>query len=260
MLNEMKKPSAPTVLRALLLVGLLSLMMSCGSSSDDPGKPAAQLDEVRGEAIVPIVEASAVETEVVGEPIEAPEVTIEQPPAPEQIVESAGIESENTVADLPLMSKIEVPEEDSEDADGVTKINFETLASFEYDIPEGDGEPVEGESLVALPMAADKIPEKILAYNDKTVALEGFMLPLKVEKGLVTELLILRDQSACCYGAVPKINEWVSVRMVDEGVKPVMDEPITMYGKLKVGEVRENGYLVGIYEMDGHKMIGPLGM
>ena len=72
------------------------------------------------------------------------------------------------------------------------------------------------------------------------------MLPLKVEDSLVTEMLIMRDQSMCCFGSVPKINEWVSIRMTGKGVQPVMDEP--------VGEIRENGYLVGIYEMDGERM------
>ena len=83
------------------------------------------------------------------------------------------------------------------------------------------------------------------------------MLPLKVEEGLVTEMLIMRDQSMCCYGTVPKINEWVSVKMEGKGVKPVMDQAVTMFGRLKVGEIREYGYLVGIYEMDGDRMDGP---
>ena len=38
------------------------------------------------------------------------------------------------------------------------------------------------------------------------MTIKGFMLPLKVEKGVVTELLIMRDQSMCCYGVTPKIN------------------------------------------------------
>ena len=84
------------------------------------------------------------------------------------------------------------------------------------------------------------------------------MLPLKVEGGLITELLIMRDQSMCCYGTVPKINEWVSVKMTGKGVKPIMDQAVTLYGKLHVGEIRENGYLVGIYQLDGEKMSGPL--
>ena len=95
-------------------------------------------------------------------------------------------------------------------------------------------------------------------FGGKRVSLKGFMLPLKVEGGLVTELLIMRDQSMCCYGAVPKINEWVSVKMTGKGVKPIMDQAVTLYGKLHVGEIRENGYLVGIYQMDGEKVAGPL--
>ena len=58
----------------------------------------------------------------------------------------------------------------------------------------------------------------------------------------------------CCYGTTPKITEWVTVKMNDKGVKPIMDQPVTLFGKLHVGETRENGYLVGIYEMVGDKM------
>ncbi|HMO65020.1 MAG TPA: hypothetical protein PKE47_07335, partial [Verrucomicrobiota bacterium] len=89
---------------------------------------------------------------------------------------------------------------------------------------------------------------------------KGFMLPLKVEKGLVTELLLMRDQSMCCYGVVPKINEWVSVKMTGGGVKPVMDTAVTLHGTLKVGEIFESGYLVGIYEMSGERMSDALDM
>ena len=39
---------------------------------------------------------------------------------------------------------------------------------------------------------------------------------------------------------------------------PIMDQAVTLMGQLMVGEVLENEYLVGIYEMLGDKMIGPL--
>ncbi len=103
------------------------------------------------------------------------------------------------------------------------------------------------------------IPAKVKALNQKKVALKGFMLPLKVEGGLVTEMLVMKDQSMCCYGTVPKIHEWVSVKMSEKGVKPLMDQAVTLMGKLHVGEMRENGYLTGIYRMDGEKMVGPEG-
>jgi len=140
-------------------------------------------------------------------------------------------------------------------ADGVATVGFDKLSAFKYEVPE------EGTGAAAPATDPDtQIPESVRAYNGKRVALKGFMLPLKVEQGLVTELLIMRDQSMCCYGTVPKINEWVSVRMTSKGVKPVMDQAITMQGTLKVGAIRENGYLVGIYQMDGEKMDGPAGL
>ena len=134
-------------------------------------------------------------------------------------------------------------------------VTFDKLASFEYEVPEEEYDPDKKPDPKDNP---DQIPAEIKAFNKKRVALKGFMLPLKVEDGLITELLVMRDQSMCCYGTVPKINEWVSVRMTGKGVKPIMDQAITIYGLLKVGEIRENGYLVGIYEMDGEKLTGPL--
>ncbi len=132
-------------------------------------------------------------------------------------------------------------------------ISFEWLASFQYDLPEDLTEEIPGEAAGT----SSRIPEEIRSLNRTKIALKGFMLPLKVEEGLVTELLIMRDQSMCCYGTVPEINEWVSVKMEGKGVKAVMDQAVTMFGKLHVGEIREQGYLVGIYEMDGYRMDGP---
>ncbi len=137
--------------------------------------------------------------------------------------------------------------------DGYEGVSFDKLASFAYEVPL---DPVTNK--VELAKLNAQIPARIKSLDKKLVAIRGFMLPLKVENGLVTELLIMRDQSMCCFGTVPKINEWINIRMAGEGVQPIMDQPITLMGQLKVGEVLENDYLVGIYEMEGDKMIGPL--
>lgn len=141
--------------------------------------------------------------------------------------------------------------------EGVTVVGFDKLSAFKYEVPD------DAASGATAPPPADpdlQIPENVKAFNGKRISLRGFMLPLKVEQGLVTELLIMRDQSMCCYGSVPRINEWVSVRMTSKGVKPVMDQAVTLQGTLKVGAIRENGYLVGIYQMEGEKMDGPAGL
>ncbi len=133
-------------------------------------------------------------------------------------------------------------------------VGFDKLSTFKYEVPD---DVVTNAPAAVLKDPDQQIPAAVKAYNGKRVSLKGFMLPLKVEGGLVTELLIMRDQSMCCYGAVPKINEWVSVKMTSKGVKPVMDQAVTLSGTLKVGAIRENGYLVGIYQMDGEKMNAP---
>jgi hypothetical protein len=129
---------------------------------------------------------------------------------------------------------------------GYFQVGFDKLSAFHYIMPD--------EVTPTNQPPSDQFPAAVKALNEKPIALRGFMLPLKVDQGLVTEMLIMKDQSMCCFGTSPKITEWVSVRMNEKGVKPVMDQPVTLFGKLKVGEMRENGYLVGIYEMMGDKM------
>lgn len=201
----------------------------------------------------------------------------------EQVTEVTGLENnEPSVSVPPLLEKIPLPSETTnlitseevpvvgtnlielaqpivelpqlpDEIDGYKTVTFDKLASFAYEVPL---DPVTNK--VELAKLNAQIPEGIKNFNEKSVAIQGFMLPLKVEQGKVTELLIMRDQSMCCFGTVPKINEWISIKMEGDGVEPIMDQAVTLMGQLKVGEVMENDYLVGIYEMLGDKMIGPL--
>lgn len=201
--------------------------------------------------------ASQAETakEVRGEPINAaPTATVTESAQPTAPTAPAILETAPTPAPVtsPAPAAATTP---SAKTDGeFAEVGFDFLAGFEYAMPD---ETNVSTNAPAAP-AKEQIPQTVKALDKKRVALKGFMLPLKVEGGLITELLIMRDQSMCCYGTVPKINEWVSVKMVNKGVKPVMDQAVTLYGALKVGEMYENGYLVGIYQMDGEKMAGPL--
>ena len=135
---------------------------------------------------------------------------------------------------------------------GYSMIAFKELAGFKYEVPD---DPITNPKAKAI-LEKNQIPKGVKKFHQQKVAITGFMLPLRVENGKITEFLVLRDQSLCCTGAVPRINEWINVRMPN-GVKPLMDVKVTFFGVLKVGAVLENGYLVGIYEMDGHKINGP---
>ena len=128
-------------------------------------------------------------------------------------------------------------------ADGYEVVGFDRLAAFNYRPPETE---------TAKP--ADQIPAAIKALDQRKVAVTGFMLPTKMEKGLVKEFLLVKDAMMCCYGAMPKVNEWIVVKMTGPGVKPLMDLPITFEGKLRVGEMFENGYLTGVYLLEGERL------
>jgi hypothetical protein len=135
-------------------------------------------------------------------------------------------------------------------------VNFEMLSGFRFFVTDQMvAKP--SDSVPASQKCLSQIPEEVRTLNDKNVSLSGFMLPMRYEGKLATEFLLLRNQSLCCYGRAPKITEWVNVRMVGKGVKPIMDEPVTVWGVFHVGDVRENGELVGIYGLDAQKVKSP---
>lgn len=133
---------------------------------------------------------------------------------------------------------------------GYLKVGFDRLAGFRFvpppsDAPAGsDAPPATGE---------EQIPEAIKSLDGRKALVTGFMLPVKMDAGLVTEFLLVKDPMMCCYGAVPNMNEWVVVKMA-KGVKPLMDVPISFYGQLHVGAMFEGGYMTGIYRLEGERM------
>lgn len=137
-----------------------------------------------------------------------------------------------------------------EEENGYLKLGFDRLASYTFKVPAFD--PAANPGLPP-PTGEEQIPAWLKDLNDRKVRLTGFMLPLKMEKGKVTEFLLLSDPMMCCYGAVPDMNQWVVVRF-KEGVRPIQDVPLDFYGQLKVGAMFENGYMTGIYALEGEKM------
>ena len=208
-----------------LLCGLVAASVTgCGQQTPSAVTPAA---EIRGERIK---SASAPTT-------------------------AAALESKSASTAVAPAASPAAPAE--EKIDGYLVMGFDKLGAYNYEIADESNGPATNQTASAT-QKQDQIPASVRALDNKEVALKGFLLPLKVDGGLVTELLVMRDQSMCCYGTVPRINEWVSVKMTGKGVRPVMDQPVTLFGRLHVGEMRENGYLVGLYALDGEKMSVPM--
>jgi hypothetical protein len=133
---------------------------------------------------------------------------------------------------------------------GYLKLGFEQLASYPFNPPPFD--PA-ADPKATPPTGEEQIPGTVKAWNGKKAIITGYMVPVKMDKGLVTEFLLMRNTMACCFGSVPNMNEWVIVKM-KKGVQPLMDVPVAFYGELKVGAMFENGYMTGLYELAGEKM------
>jgi hypothetical protein len=143
-------------------------------------------------------------------------------------------------------AKREPPPEVKKRADGFWEVSFANLASFAYEAPAAD-KP-------SSPAASAKIPEDVRALDGKRVRIAGYMMPLKLEAGLVTEFLLLRTSMLCCFGIMPEPNEWVVVKMKGKGAAPAKDVPLHFYGTLRVGEIYDDKAFVGLYAMDGDKV------
>jgi hypothetical protein len=135
--------------------------------------------------------------------------------------------------------------------DGYVKAGFEQLSTFKITPPPFDPNAKPGS---AGPSLGRQIPDAVRSLDGRKAVVTGFMLPIKMEGGLVTEFLLMRSQMMCCYGVVPQVNEWVLVRMA-KGVHQLMDVPVSFGGQLHVKELYENGFLTAIYQLDGDKMM-----
>lgn len=137
-----------------------------------------------------------------------------------------------------------------EEENGYLKLGFDRLASFSFVAPPFDPE---ADPNTKPPTGEEQIPETVKSWNGRKAIVTGFMLPTRMANGLVTEFLLVKDAMMCCYGVVPNMNEWVVVRM-PKGVRPTLEVPVSFYGEFKVGAMFENGYMTGIYALEGEKM------
>jgi hypothetical protein len=129
---------------------------------------------------------------------------------------------------------------------GYLKLGFDRLSSYKFVTPEFD--PAANPKATP-PSGEEQIPASVKAWSGKGALVTGFMLPTKLDNGLATEFLLMANQMACCYGAVPNMNDWVIVR-IPKGTPIIQDVPIAFHGKFKVGAMFDSGYMTGIYELD----------
>lgn len=110
-----------------------------------------------------------------------------------------------------------------------TKVGFATLASFDY---------TEGMTL----------PKEVTDLDQKTVTISGFMQREVPGGGPVNQFMLINE--ACGCNGTPKLNEIVFCTLPDGVTVDVKAGVATVTGTLYVGEEKEDGTVVMIYQMD----------
>ena len=123
--------------------------------------------------------------------------------------------------------------------------DFALLGEFEYPVYV---KLKEGEEL-------PEIPAEVRALDGKNVAITGFMNPVRFDREGVSEFLLVKDILGCCFGATPRMNHWIRVRMKEgKRAKFYAYDQLTVLGKLEVSEELEDGYVMSIYRMTVHHL------
>jgi hypothetical protein len=136
-------------------------------------------------------------------------------------------------------------------------VTFDTLGGYYYEIPNLEAPPKADPKVVQKPK--EQIPAPIKNLTGRKIAVQGFMVPIKIEKGATKSFLLVKDQSLCCYGRMPRMNEWISVKMSEgKAAKFIGDQPVTVFGKIDVGEEIDKGEVLSIYRMEADDVAGPL--
>lgn len=106
------------------------------------------------------------------------------------------------------------------------------LGNFDYDAEHGGN-----------------IPKDVLALTGSKVKLHGFMIPMD-QADRITRFALVPSLFACCFGQPPQIQHTIVVECPEGKAVSYYPDEISVEGKLKVEEKKEDGFIVSIFEMD----------
>lgn len=136
------------------------------------------------------------------------------------------------------------------------ELPFMVLAGYPYPtniyVPSGPDDPNTAE---AQKHQDREIPAGVKAIDGMKVAVKGYMMPIDFENGGTNEFILTRVIPSCFYCQPPQLNDWVEVKMKGGKRVPYFpDSAIVVYGTIDVGEVQEDGFVIGLYRMEVEKV------
>ena len=132
------------------------------------------------------------------------------------------------------------------------KLNFDILSNFPAGTPDLAAPPTGRPAKE--PFA--QVPGAVRSLDGHKISVAGFMIPMIMEKDSVSSFILAQSRMTCCYGVVPKLNQWIFVTMGQgKSTQQFMDVPVTVFGTIDVGpkyDEENKGWC--LYRMTGDKV------
>lgn len=196
----MKSRTPHTLLHWSLIFSPLLLVYTLNACSDAPGGPTPEHDPAS------LPEAAPIDAQPDLQPISSGTVPGGQN-AVRGMIEQAGLD-ENLAAGLAI-----IDEALGEKNKNVLTFSKLSLARTDYGLlldhlyPEEDPE---------VPLKPFVFPEKIAELDGTEIELLGYMIPTDYVDRKVREFMLVRDTGACCFGGIPRPDEWALVTAAGE--------------------------------------------
>lgn len=121
--------------------------------------------------------------------------------------------------------------------EGVTGVPWETLRAYEYS------------------PGLEDLPAEIKQLDGQRVAMLGFLWAI-YDYDDIHKFGLVGSHWSCCYGIPPGLSDVVIVNLAEghEGLSQTFN-PVRVQGTLRIGEKKEGGFTVAIYEMVDAKAV-----
>jgi hypothetical protein len=114
----------------------------------------------------------------------------------------------------------------------VLDIAIRNLGNFDYETPDGPG----------------VIPPDVRQLDGIKIRLRGYMVPTN-QAAKITSFALVPSLFNCCFGQPPQIEHTVMVTCANGLTIDLTANEVVVEGTLKVGELKDDGYVVSIFNV-----------
>jgi len=114
----------------------------------------------------------------------------------------------------------------------VLDLSIKDLGNFEFDQEKGGN-----------------IPTDVMGLNGAKIRLRGYMIPMDQAQN-ITQFALVPSLFSCCFGQPPQIQHTIVADCPKGKAVGYVPDEIVVEGTLNVGEKKDDGYIVSIFEMN----------